>query len=155
MGLPGLDVSAPHQLELKFAGEYPLPFGLQVAGSYQSYPPDIIIWNWSVPRSVFAAAGQVRTQPTTVRLNPSGTIFAERMHQIDLSLSKWFNLSHGMRWKLGVDVYNLTNSDFVEDFNMTTFDSPNADRFDPNGGLGYPVETLVGRFWKITTRFQF
>jgi len=149
------DDNEPWQSEYKLAGDFTLPWDFQIAGTYQSYPPDVQIWNWEVPAAVFTANGLVRrgaTDDYRVQLNDAGTVSGQRMHQIDLSFAKWLDLPGRARWKIGVDVYNILNQGFIEDFVSTVVDAPG-----PTFGrvtLGRPQEILIARFWKLSTRLQ-
>lgn len=107
------------------------------------------------PASVFTANRLVRRGATAdyrVQLNDAGTVFGQRMHQIDLSFAKWFDLPGRGRWKIGIDVYNILNQGFIEDFVSTVVDAPG-----PTFGrvsLGRPQEILIARFWKLGARLQ-
>jgi 3-methyladenine DNA glycosylase/8-oxoguanine DNA glycosylase len=66
----------------------------------------------------------------------------ERLHQVDLRVSKLLNFA-GTRTRLNVDVYNALNSSAVLSQN-NTFDAWQT-----------PLEILVARFYKFSVQVDF
>jgi hypothetical protein len=122
--------------DFKISGTVPLPGGIQFSGSAQFYPAqemtaggstslfggtnqggstfdDLQAYagnvNYSVSVADFAAQGVTRTQGLGIALMPPGSLFADTLTQIDVSIRKSFNLPNGIRWDVQADVYNVPN----------------------------------------------
>jgi hypothetical protein len=115
---------------------------VQLAATFQSIPsPTSLVASYNVP---FAIVAQSLGRPlsggvanATVNLVPPGTMFAERINQVDLRIGKVLRFGP-RRATIGIDLYNLTNSDAVTAVN------PNfATRFRP-------TSILQSRFAKIS-----
>jgi len=130
----------PFRTQLKLSGSYPLPYGIQVSGSFQSLPGYLLGTNIPSPTAlpnVTTPAGLgtvwLITQTTryaadckgpctpgalvipnkaaanlNIPLAPPGTDFAERVNQLDFSLSKWVQVGK-TRLQGQFDVFNSLN----------------------------------------------
>jgi hypothetical protein len=139
----GGPVTVPFRASVKLGGDYSLPYGLQVSGTYRSIPGDERIITWSVPASAFTAAGLSRTQTVTVRLNDPGSLYYDRLNVVDLAVGKWFTLPGRMRVKVAANLYNLLNPDTITS-RTNTFGAT----------LGQPRGVILGRFWRAGTQVE-
>jgi hypothetical protein len=108
------NIVPPFLTDLKFLGTYRLPWwGLQTSATYQSIPGPQILAAWAAPAAAVTAglgrapSGNVRS--VTVPLVPPGTLYGERLNQVDLRVAKEFDFQQGVRVQGYVDVYNLFN----------------------------------------------
>jgi len=153
--LPGLrfcDQSAfgmPYRTMAKVAGTYPLPFGIEVSGSFQNYAggsqngDDLLPWqqvDYNVTRSVLPTLTQ---SSVTVPLIQPGTKYLPRWNQADLRLGKRFNVGK-VRLRGQFDLYNVINSNSILDMGQTY--GPALDRVN---------EILPGRVFAFSTRVDF
>lgn len=86
-------VSPPFQPQVKFLGTFPLKWGLQASGTFQSLPGPQITASLVVPNEQIRgslgrdlAAGARGTK--TVDLIAPGTVFGDRLCQVDFRMSK-------------------------------------------------------------------
>lgn len=145
-------VVTPFRPDFKFQASTSLPWDLQLAGTYQNSPGTQIVATWLAPNSVIApalgrnlAAGLNATK--SIQLIQPGTVFAERLNQLDLRLSKRIRIG---RYTLRGDmnVYNVFNDDFVPALN-TNFSTTAANQFLR------PTATLLGRTFKFGGQLDF
>jgi hypothetical protein len=142
------EVKPPMLAQLKFYGVYPLPWwGLQTSATYQSLPgPQItathVVTSAQIRPSLGRElAGGVRS--VTIDLVEPGTIFGERMHQVDFRLTKTFNLGRA-RMQAMLDVYNLFNANPVLALNT---------RFGP--AWQTPTQILSARLFQFGAQMSF
>ena len=125
-------LSLPHQFcsetppfltQVKFFGVYPLPWwGLQASAAYQSYPgPEIsAIYPFSnaaiAPSLGRDLSGSVRT--VTVQLTPPGTMYGERMNQVDFRIAKTFKIDQS-QLRGQFDLFNMLNGNAITSYNST------------------------------------
>ena len=89
-----------------------------------------------------------RHQTATVNLLDSGDLYGEGLRQVDLRFGKNIRFS-GKRLNLGVDVYNLFNSDGATNYNntYTAWRDPATgvwyQGLGPEGGRDNPATTAV------------
>ena len=98
----------------KFAGSYPLPWDVQIAGTFQNLPGPELLANYLVPNALIApslgrdlAAGS-RSRKTVALIEP-GTMYGERMTQVDMRMSKIIHVGRA-RIQANFDLYNLLNA---------------------------------------------
>jgi hypothetical protein len=133
--------------DFKVAVSYPLAvWDLQLSGTVQSSPGPEITASYAAPVSVVSAAlGRAPSAgiATTVPLVEPGTMYGERLNQLDLRLAKTVRLSrYSVRGM--VDLYNVFNANPVLALN-TTF-GPLWQR---------PLNILPGRFFKFGLQLDF
>jgi carboxypeptidase family protein len=102
----------PFLTQYKAVAAYTLPYGVRIAGTYGNTPGPVIAANQiytgvlpSLGRPFFA--GQA-----TVNVVEPGTMYGDRLNQIDLRFSKLLRMGTG-RLDLNVDLYNAFNSDAI------------------------------------------
>jgi hypothetical protein len=132
--------SAPFRSDFKFAGSYPIVWGVQIGASLQSYAGLPLMVNWSVPASLFPGG---RTQSVTVNLIPPGSQYLDRWNQLDLSFRKVFTFGK-YRVDGALDMFNALNSNVVLSQNQNFGQS-----------LGQPLAVLQGRLLRISSQIKF
>ena len=133
--------------QMKFVGVYTVPkLGVQVSGTFQSSPGVQISAIWVVPNAQVAPAlgrslSASATTFTTNLVNP-GTMYSERLNQLDLRFAKIVRLAT-TRTSLNFDLYNALNRSTVLQQN-----SAYASWLTPS-------QILVPRFMKLSATFDF
>jgi hypothetical protein len=143
------DTDTGFRPDIKFAGSYELPWGLQTSATYQNAAGPSITASWPATNAAIAAglgrnlsAGATATK--TVNLIQPQSLFGDRLNQIDVRVSKRFLLGTGARFVLNADFYNLANSNWIIGY------VPNV---GPN--LMRPTQVLSPRLFKIGGQFDF
>jgi carboxypeptidase family protein len=132
--------NVPFRPDVKFAGSYPIVWGVQIGASLQSYAGLPLAVNWAVPASVFPGG---RTQSVTVNLIPPGSQYLDRWNQLDLSFRKVFTIGR-YRVDGALDMFNALNSNVVLSQNQNFGSS-----------LGQPLAVLQGRLLRISSQIKF
>jgi carboxypeptidase family protein len=108
----------PFRTQFKFGGMYPLPYGLNVAGTFQSYPGtrnygsgathlDYLQQTYIVPAALLTP-GQATE---TINLNYPGSLYLPRWNQLDLRFARKFKMPGGRgTWQIQGDLFNALNS---------------------------------------------
>jgi hypothetical protein len=108
----------PFRAQFKLGGTYPLPYGLNVSGTFQSYPGarnygsgatnlDYLQQTYLVPTALLTP-GQAQE---TVNLNTPGSLYLPRLNQLDMRFARKFSLPRGKgSWQLQGDVFNVLNA---------------------------------------------
>jgi hypothetical protein len=138
--------SIPWLTTLKFSGTVPVAAGFRLSAVLQSLPGDAITQTFVVTAANFRTlTGTPLTQSSVIaRLTKPGALFAERVNQLDLTLSKSFKFgSRGARMFPEVSLFNVFNANPV--LTQTTA--------YPN--LGVPLSILTGRLLRLQARVQF
>ena len=102
----------PWLTQLKFLGSYLLPYQVQVAATYQTLPGPMRTARVTFSSAaVQSALGRPLSQTTNVQVNvvEPGTVYAERLHQLDLRVTKLLKFG-GAQLRANVDVYNSLNN---------------------------------------------
>jgi hypothetical protein len=138
-------------LQVKLLGAYPLPWGWQASGSVQSVRGPEITAAWTsrdfngtirFPDSTRTSLGN--TPSVTVQLIEPGTLYDDRLFQVDLRASRAFGRGTN-RLRVMVDLYNVLNNNSVLQ-RTNTFPSTTFNR---------PLNILEGRLFKIGAQFDF
>ena len=147
----------PWLTQVKGYGSYTIPrVDVQFSGTYQTRPGPFVLAIYtatnaevapSLGRNLAGAAPSVDVHlvspgPYTTTASGSGALFGERLHQLDLRVSKLLSFA-GTRTRLNVDIYNALNSSAVLSQNNTF------------GAWQTPLEILVARFYKFSVQFDF
>jgi hypothetical protein len=107
----------PFRAQFKLGGTYPLPYGLNISGTFQSYPGtrnygsgatnlDYLQQTYIVPAALLTP-GQASE---TVNLNTPGSLYLPRWNQLDLRFAKKFALGTRGSWQLQADLFNALNA---------------------------------------------
>lgn len=134
------DVTPPFQTQVKFAGVYPLPWGVTTSATYQTLVGPEVLANYTIP-GVVPSLGKVPTAPTIPLISP-GTEYGDRLHQVDFRVSKTFGVDEG-RIQAIFDIYNLFNTNPVLRHNNTF-----------GGAWQKPITILTGRLVKFAFQFD-
>jgi hypothetical protein len=90
-----------------------------------------------------STASLICAQPVVPRWG--AILEGDRRNNIDLRIAKIFRYGR-TRTQVGLEVYNLTNTDVVTNFNQT---------YVPNGAWLTPTEIQPARYMKISAQFDF
>ena len=130
----------------KLSGAYTLPYDVQLSGFWQNLPGVPILATWNAPASAVEPslgrplAGGAGT--AEVHLIAPGTLFADRLNQLDVRVSKLFRLDAGREVRLMLDAYNLLNDD-----------APLAVNDTYGSQWQVPESILLARFVKFGAQF--
>jgi hypothetical protein len=105
----------PYLTQFKFLGSYTLPWEIQVAGTLQSVPGQVVTASATYTNAQIAPSlGRLLSSASTatVSLVEPGTLYADRMNQLDLRFTKTFQYGRG-RLQGMVDLYNALNDNTV------------------------------------------
>ena len=139
----------PYRTMVKVAGMYPLPYGFELSGAFQSYPggsqqvDDNEHWldvDYNVTRTILPALVQ---SSVTIPLIQPGTKYLPRMNQLDVRVSRVFRVNR-VRLRAQLDVFNATNSSAILDVGETF--GPALDRVN---------QILPGRIVGLSARLDF
>jgi carboxypeptidase family protein len=126
----------PFSKQFKMSGSYPLPYGIQLSGSFQTnqgpnsaqtmvitrgttrYPATCVNCPAGVAGSVILPAS---FQPATLTLNlvPTASTFTERITQLDFKLSKSFKVDRFTVLPT-FEIFNVNNSDAIISYVSTS-----------------------------------
>ena len=105
----------PYLTQFKFLGAYTLPWEIQVSGTLQSVPGQVVTASATYTSAQIASSlgRQLSSASTaTVALVEPGTLYGDRMNQVDLRLTKTFQYGRA-RLQGMVDLYNALNDNTV------------------------------------------
>jgi hypothetical protein len=148
---PWCDTSSGWVTRATALGSYTIPkVDVQVSGTLRSDPGGQLAAYWTAPNAAtvglnraFAGLG---SQTITVNLIEPGTLYGERVNQIDMRFAKILRFGR-TRTTVGLDVYNLVNSNAVLTYNQT-FSPTTTTWLRPNS-------TLQPRFVKVSANIDF
>jgi hypothetical protein len=152
LGVPYCHQVTDFLTQVKFFGSYTVPkVDVQVSGAYQSLPGPQLAANQvianavvkpSLGRDLIGGAANV-----TVNLVPPGTLFGDRLNQLDLRFAKLLKYGR-MRTSVNLDLYNAFNVATVLAENSTYSNSSLT-------GWRVPTTIVTARFAKISLQFDF
>ena len=141
---PGLVTKA------SFVGSYTVPkIDVLVAGTFRSDQGAPLRATWNAPVAVVSAAlgrpAAVAGTTVPIELIAPGEVWGDRVNEIDLRVAKYLRFG---RWRanVGVDVFNVINSNAVLTYNQT---------FAPGGAWLIPQSVLTPRFVKLSAQIDF
>jgi len=141
------DVRPPFQPNVKVLVVYPLPwYGIQTAATIQSLPGPQIAATYSITSAQAAPSlgRNLSAGNATVDLIAPGTLYGDRLNQLDFRGSKIFRFATKDRIQLNVDLYNLFNADPVLALNNTY-----------GSAWQRPLQILQGRLLKFGVQVDF
>jgi hypothetical protein len=122
---------------------------LQLSATWQSKPGPMLSANYAVPSAIAAESlGRPlsgNAPNVTVNLVAPGTLFGERINQLDLRVGRTFEYG-GIRMNVAGDVYNALNSGAALAYNNT---------FVPGGSWPAPLMILTPRLLRLTAEIDF
>jgi hypothetical protein len=115
-------VSPPFLTDAKAVAVVPLPWGFSSSVAFQSLPGPEILANWAVTNAQVAPSlGRNLSggaAVTTVQLVAPGSLYGQRLNQVDFRMAKTFTLGKN-RIRPMIDFYNLLNVNTVLTLNST------------------------------------
>ena len=127
--------------QYKFVAAYPLPYGVQFSGTFQSVPGPLIAANYRFGSEV---AGIPLTEGSlTTNLVEPGTQYGDRLNRVDLRFGKKLQV-RATRFAPYVDILNVFNVSPVVTQNTT---------YGP--GWNQPLTILVGRMVQLGMQVDF
>jgi hypothetical protein len=133
--------------QVKGVASYTIPrLDVQMSGAFQSLPGPQIAANYNAPNALVAPSlgrnlsGNAAN--VTVNLVEPGTLFGDRLNQLDLRFSKIVRYGR-TRTRFNVDIYNALNSNAVLTLNNNF------------GAWQQPTVILLARFVKLGVQFDF
>ena len=142
----------PFRTQLKLSGNYELPLGLLISGTFQSYPGTTPYGNGSTATPWLnvnyivngtIARGLTQTQEN-IPLIPPGSKYLSRWNQLDLRLAKKFRFRESDYWQVQADLFNSLNSHVVIN-QIQTYGS----------ALDQPTQVLQGRLVSFGAQLHF
>jgi hypothetical protein len=140
-------LQTPFLTQVKLMGTYPIPkVGVNASAFFQSLPGPLIAANYtasnaqvqpSLGRPLSGGASNV-----TVNIVQPGTLFGERLNQLDLRFEKLLTFGR-TRPSLQFDLYNVTNANPVLTLNSSY------------GAWQTPLSILNARLFRLGVRFDF
>jgi hypothetical protein len=140
------DFGVPWRTTFKMSGMYPLPYGIRLSGVFQSTAGDRINQTYTLTPTVFRAQTGVPltvSSITGLRLNDPGSVYAERVNQLDFTFAKTF-IARGIRLTPEVSLFNALNANPI--VSQTTAFGP---------ALGNPLRILEGRLIRLGFQARF
>ena len=142
-------------LQVKLLGAYPLPWGWQISGTFQSVrgPEITAAWTSTTFNNTIKFVNSSRTSlgatpSIAVQLIEPGTLYDDRLYQTDIRGSKTVGKGR-TRVRFMVDLYNLFNSNAV----LTRSSFQGLDTYGP--AWGRPTGVLEGRLFKVGAQLDF
>jgi hypothetical protein len=152
---PYCDTSSGWVTRVTALASYTIPkVDVQISGTLRSDPGSQLAANYTAANSAttlgrpFAGTG---SQTITVNLVEPGTLYGDRVNQVDMRFAKVLRFGRS-RATVGLDVYNIANSDTPLGYNQT-FIVP-----DPTNAASKwlrPTSVLHARYLKIGAQFDF
>jgi hypothetical protein len=131
-------------------GSYTIPkIDVQVAGTLRSDQGQQLAATWTAPNSATVGLNRpfagVGGQTITVNLIEPGTLYGDRLNEVDFRIAKIVRLGR-TRTNVGVDVYNLFNANPALTYNPAY-----------STALPFPRPTgvLTPRFAKLSAQIDF
>jgi hypothetical protein len=142
-------VAPPWQPQVKAFVTYPLPWwGVRTSATYQSLPgPEIdasyVATNAQIAPSLGRNLSAGAAGTATIDLIPFGTVFGDRLHQVDFRLAKSVVVGRA-RISPSLDLYNLFNASTILGINT---------RYGP--AWLTPTQILPGHLFKFGAQVDF
>ena len=148
---PWCDTSSGWVTRATALGSYTIPkIDVQVAGTLRSDQGSPLAANWTAPNSATVGLNRpfagIGGQTITVNLIEPGTLYGDRVTQIDMRFAKILRFGR-TRSTVGIDLYNITNSAAVLTYNQTFV--PTTDTWLR------PNSVLQPRFLKFSAQVDF
>jgi len=148
---PWCDTSSGWVTRLTALGSYTVPkIDVQVAGTLRSDQGAPLAANWTAPNSATVGLNRpfagVGGQTITVNLIEPGTLYGDRVTQIDMRFAKILRFGR-TRTTVGLDLYNITNSAAILTYNQTFVQTTDT--------WLRPNSVLQARFAKFSAQIDF
>jgi hypothetical protein len=137
-------IAVPWLTQAKLLGTVGLPWDLDASATFQTNPGPEILATYPVPNaSIFPSLGRNPNSPVSVDLIAPGTLYGQRLYQVDARLAKRIHVGR-TRIKGTFDLYNVANASTVLVQNNT---------FGP--AWQRPTYILPGRLIKLGAQIDF
>ena len=142
----------PYQTSIRGLASYLVPkIGVQVSGTWSSDPGPQLAANYVISNTIIQNGPQplgraLSEGNPTVNLIAPGTFYADRRTNVDFRVSKILRYGR-TRTQVGLDIYNLTNTDVVTTYNQTY--SPTTSTWLT------PTAIQPARYLKVSAQFDF
>ena len=146
------------QHQVKINATYPIAWGIGASAIYQNLPGSERVATQAISNAAIAPslgrnlsgcpAVGVCTATRTIALLEPFTNRERRASQLDVRLTKSFNLNASAKFRVGFDIYNLMNRDDVLVLNNSYANSTAT-------GLWRPSSILAARLYKFNARIDF
>jgi hypothetical protein len=142
------DIVPPFKTQLKLNGMVPMPWGLQVAGTFQVLPgvpisASYVATNAEIAPSLGRNLSGARTTVTINNILPPQTLFEDSIQQLDVRVSRTFRLG-GPTVVAHLDVFNALNANPILGVNT---------RYGPNWLTA--TQVLDARLFKVSAQVRF
>ena len=120
---------------------------LQVSGTWRSDPGPELAANYVVTNAIAlpSLGRNLSSGNVTVNLVEPGTLYGARINNMDIRLAKIFRFL-GTRAQVGVDIYNVMNTDVVTGYN---------NGYSPTGAWLTPTTIQAARYAKLNMQIDF
>ena len=146
---PYCRVVEPFQTSIRGLASYLIPkIDVQISGTWSSDPGPQLSATYVATNAVVRPSlrrNLSENSSVTVNLIEPGTLYADRRTNLDFRVSKILRYGR-TRTQVGVDIYNLTNTDVVTSYNQ---------RFIPGGSWLAPTGIQPARYAKFNVQVDF
>ena len=120
---------------------------LQVSGTWRSDPGPELAANYVVTNAIAlpSLGRNLSSGNVTVNLVEPGTLYGARINNVDMRIAKILRF-RGVRTQLGVDIYNVLNTDVVTLYN---------NGYSPTGAWLTPTAILPARYARFNLQLDF
>jgi hypothetical protein len=138
------------RVDVQFSAIFTSKPGLQVSGAGTPTTGGVLSANYTVSNAVVAQslgrslAGNAPN--VTVNLIPPGSLYGDRVNEVDLRLGKILKLGKTTRATVGIDIYNLLNAAPILAYNQA---------YIAGGAWLTPTQVMTARFAKLSAQFDF
>jgi hypothetical protein len=144
---PFCHVDTKFLTQIKLIGTYTLPkVNVQFSGTFQSLPGPQVTANYVATNAVVQPSlGRLLSggaANATINVVPPGTMYGERLNQLDLRFAKLFKVAR-TRTSLNFDLYNILNA------------NPVTSQNNNYAAWQVPLSILDARLFKISVQFDF
>jgi hypothetical protein len=152
----------PFQTNVRGTAAYTIPkIDVLLSSVYQYRPGPELSANYTVTCSAAGGCSAINWVPgtgagrlfsanatKTINLLPANTMYGEGHTEVDLKVAKIFRLPTGIRANVGVDIYNLLNTDAITTYNQT---------FTPGAANAWltPTGLVQPRFARVQVQLDF
>jgi hypothetical protein len=136
-------------------GSYTVPkIDVQLGATVRSDQGAMLAANWAAPNSAISPSlgrNLSNNAPSaTVNLITPGTLYGDRVNELDLRLAKNIRISR-VRTNVGIDIYNIFNSAAVLTYNQAFVPATATSA----GSWLVPTSVLQARFFKVSAQIDF
>ena len=147
--MPYCHVVEPYLTSIRGLATYTVPkIDLQLSGTWRNDVGDPLMANYVVNSAIAqpSLGRPLSSGNVTVNLIEPNTLYSDRRNNLDFRVAKIFRYGR-TRTQVGLDIYNLTNTDVVTSFNQT-YSPTSATWLTPTG-------IQPARYLKLNAQFDF